>query len=132
MNIVDRLEYSNIQEYRIGDTECENLVLKALQCGIGNIVIGSSALDLVSDMLEKENNDDIKINIAVSYPSGAYLTEAKVQEIEDLLEIGKKIDGFYAVMQVGPATTLPSSASICPRTCCSATRTSRLSWMRAL
>ena len=97
MNIVDRLEYSNIQEYRIGDTECENLVLKALQCGIGNIVIGSSALDLVSDMLEKENNDDIKINIAVSYPSGAYLTEAKVQEIEDLLEIGKKIDGFYAV-----------------------------------
>ena len=101
MNIVDRLEYSNIQEYRIGDTECENLVLKALQCGIGNIVIGSSALDLVSDMLEKENNDDIKINIAVSYPSGAYLTEAKVQEIEDLLEIGKKIDGFYAVMQVG-------------------------------
>ena len=62
MNIVDRLEYSNIQEYRIGDTECENLVLKALQCGIGNIVIGSSALDLVSDMLEKENNDDIKIN----------------------------------------------------------------------
>ena len=31
MNIVDRLEYSNIQEYRIGDTECENLVLKALQ-----------------------------------------------------------------------------------------------------
>ena len=35
MNIVDRLEYSNIQEYRIGDTECENLVLKALQCGIG-------------------------------------------------------------------------------------------------
>ena len=101
MNIVDRLEYSNIQEYRIGDTECENLVLKALQCGIGNIVIGSSALDLVSDMLEKENNDDIKINIVVSYPSGAYLTEAKVQEIEDLLEIGKKIDGFYAVMQVG-------------------------------
>lgn len=75
--------------------------MKALQCGIGNIVIGSSALDLVSDMLEKENNDDIKINIAVSYPSGAYLTEAKVQEIEDLLEIGKKIDGFYAVMQVG-------------------------------
>ena len=54
MNIVDRLEYSNIQEYRIGDTECENLVLKALQCGIGNIVIGSSALDLVSDMLERK------------------------------------------------------------------------------
>ncbi|MEG0377842.1 MAG: hypothetical protein RR614_05115, partial [Eubacterium sp.] len=99
MNLADKLIYSNIQEYRIGDSECENLTLKALHCGIKTIVIGPSALDTVHHVLGTE--ESIKVNVAVSYPSGAYTTETKIQEIEGLLELDKRIDGFYAVMQVG-------------------------------
>lgn len=99
MGLEKQLEYSNISEYRIGDVECENLVLKALKYKVGTIVVGSSALKLVSDMLKDENGPEVCV--AVSYPSGAYIKEAKVQEIEGLLELGYKIDGFYVVMQVG-------------------------------
>lgn len=99
MSLKEQLEYTNISEYRIGDTECENLVLKALKCGVDTIVISPSSLEMVSDMLRQE--PQIRVCVSVAYPSGAYPKEAKVQEIKDLLEMNCKIDGFYATMQVG-------------------------------
>lgn len=100
MNLREKLEYSNISEYRIGDTECENLVLKALKCGVETIVVGPSSLNIVTNMLKNEKNAP-KVCVTVAYPSGAYWKDSKVQEMEGILELGYPIDGFYVVMQVG-------------------------------
>ncbi|MDO4288450.1 MAG: hypothetical protein Q4C55_04605 [Eubacterium sp.] len=99
MSLETRLDYSNIQLYRIGDTEIENLVFKALKYNISTIVVGPSAMNIVYNTLRSGEN--LNVNVAVSYPSGAYTSEAKIQEIEGLLELGNKIDGFYIPMQVG-------------------------------
>ncbi len=99
MKYADKIEYSNIQLYEAGDVQIENLVLKAARAGMGTIVVGPSALPLVNRMIKPE--DHIKIDCALSYPSGAYLTFQKVQEIEDMLEAPEHVDEFYVVMQVG-------------------------------
>ena len=99
MKYADKIEYSNIQLYETGDVQIENLVLKAARAGMGTIVVGPSALPLVNRMIKPE--DHIKIDCALSYPSGAYLTFQKVQEIEDMLEAPEHVDEFYVVMQVG-------------------------------
>lgn len=99
MKYADKIELSNIQVYEVGDVQIENLVLKALAAGIKEIVVGPCALDLVEKMLE--DHDNITINCAVSYPSGAYLLEQKIQEIQDLIDEQKRIDAFYVVMSEG-------------------------------
>lgn len=99
MSLEKKLDYSNFQLYEIGDTEIENLVLNALRYNIETIVIGPSALDRVYQALKPE--EKLNINVAVSYPSGAYTVNAKIQEIEGLFELNCKIDGLYIVMQVG-------------------------------
>ena len=99
MKYADKIELSNIQVYEVGDVQIENLVLKALAAGIKEIVVGPCALDLVEKMLE--GHDNITINCAVSYPSGAYLLEQKIQEIQDLIDEQKRIDAFYVVMSEG-------------------------------
>lgn len=99
MKYADKIELSNIQVYEVGDVQIENLVLKALAAGIKEIVVGPCALDLVEKMLE--DHDNININCAVSYPSGAYLLEQKIQEIQDLIDEQKRIDAFYVVMSEG-------------------------------
>ena len=99
MKYADTIELSNIQVYEVGDVQIENLVLKALAAGIKEIVVGPCALDLVEKMLE--DHDNITINCAVSYPSGAYLLEQKIQEIQDLIDEQKRIDAFYVVMSEG-------------------------------
>lgn len=90
MKYADKIELSNIQVYEVGDVQIENLVLKALAAGIKEIVVGPCALDLVEKMLE--DHDNITINCAVSYPSGAYLLEQKIQEIQDLIDEQKRIE----------------------------------------
>lgn len=99
MKYADKIELSNIQVYEVGDVQIENLVLKALAAGIKEIVVGPCALDLVEKMLK--DHDNITINCAVSYPSGAYLLEQKIQEIQDLIDEQKRIDAFYVVMSEG-------------------------------
>lgn len=99
MRYADKMEFSNIQVYEIGDMQIENLVLKAKSAGASRIVVGPSALPLVNRMLKPE--DGILVDCALSYPSGAYLTFQKVQEIEDMLQEPVSVDEFYCVMQVG-------------------------------
>lgn len=99
MKYADKMEFSNIQLYETGDMQIENLVLKAIRAGAGTVVVGPSAVPVVNRMLKKEDN--ILVDCALSYPSGAYLTFQKVQEIEDMLQEPVHIDEFYIVMQVG-------------------------------
>lgn len=99
MKYADKMEFSNIQLYQVSDMHIENLVLKAVRTGAGVVVVGPSAVPVVERMLKEE--DGILVDCALSYPSGAYLTEQKVQEIEDVLEELPGIDEFYIVMQVG-------------------------------
>lgn len=99
MKYADKMEFSNIQLYEVGDMQLENLVLKALRAGADTVVVGPSGLPLVNSLLKPE--DGVRIDCALSYPSGAYLTFQKVQEIEDMLAEPVHIDEFYIVMQVG-------------------------------
>lgn len=99
MKYADKVEFSNIQLYEVGDLQIENLVLKAIRTGGRTVVVGPSAVPVVNRLLKPE--DGIKVDCALSYPSGAYLTFQKVQEIEDMLEEEMQIDEFYVVMQVG-------------------------------
>ena len=99
MKYADKMEFSNIQLYEVGDIHIENLVFKAINAGAHAIVVGPSALSIVNKFLKP--GDNIKVNCAISYPSGAYLTYQKVQEIEDMLACNEHIDEFYVVMQVG-------------------------------
>ena len=99
MKYADKMEFSNIQLYEVGDMQIENLVLKAIRSHAPVVVVGPSALPIVNRMLTPEDN--ILVDCAISYPSGAYLTYQKVQEIKDMLESDEHIDEFYAVMQVG-------------------------------
>lgn len=99
MKYADKIEFSNIQVYEVGDVQIENLVLKAIAAGVSRLVVGPSALPLVNRMLKPENG--VLVDCALSYPSGAYLTFQKVEEIKDMLEEPVHIDEFYSVMQVG-------------------------------
>lgn len=99
MKYADKMEFSNIQLYEVSDMQIENLVLKAIRAKAGVVVVGPSAVPVVERMLKPE--DGILIDCALSYPSGAYLTEQKIQEIEDVLEELPQINEFYIVMQVG-------------------------------
>ena len=84
MKYADKVEFSNIQLYEVGDLQIENLVLKAIRTGGRTVVVGPSEVPVVNRLLKPE--DGIKVDCALSYPSGAYLTFQKVQEIEDMLE----------------------------------------------
>ncbi|MEH2958792.1 hypothetical protein [Candidatus Merdisoma sp. JLR.KK006] len=99
MKYADKMEFSNIQLYEVSDMQIENLVLKAARTGAGVVVVGPSGVPVVSRVLTAE--DRILVDCALSYPSGAYLTEQKVQEIEDVLEELPQINELYIVMQVG-------------------------------
>lgn len=99
MKYADKMEFSNIQLYEVGDIQVENLVFKAKLTGAGAVVVSPSAVPLVNSLLE--STDNIKIDCAISYPSGAFLTFQKVQEIEDMMAEPEHIDEFYVVMQVG-------------------------------
>ncbi|MCD8058801.1 MAG: hypothetical protein LUF88_10335 [Bacteroides fragilis] len=99
MKYAEKMEFSNIQLYEVGDQQIENMVLKATRVGAGVVVVGPSGVPVVNQMLKKE--DGIKVDCALSYPSGAYLIEQKVQEIKDMQEEAWHIDEYYVVMQVG-------------------------------
>ena len=89
MKYADKVEFSNIQLYEVGDLQIENLVLKAIRTGGRTVVVGPSAVPVVNRLLKPE--DGIKVDCAFQ----------KVQEIEDMLEEEMQIDEFYVVMQVG-------------------------------
>jgi deoxyribose-phosphate aldolase len=99
MKYADKMEYSNIQLYEVGDMQCENLALKAMKAGIKTIVVTPSSLPAVNRILGK--NSDVKVDVAIAYPSGAYFSYQKVQEIEGLLRDKEHFDEIYVVMQVG-------------------------------
>ena len=96
--LIEILDYSNIQEYKVDDEHCENLAFKAKEAGINTVVIGAASLPIVESII---GDTDIKIAVSVSYPSGAYILKSKVQEIEGLFEIGARFDEIYVVMGVG-------------------------------
>ncbi|MGN8800819.1 hypothetical protein ACTNCH_08650 [Candidatus Merdisoma sp. HCP28S3_D10] len=99
MKYAERVEFSNIQQYEVGDEQIENLVLKAVRAGGNTVVVGPSAVPVVNSLLNQE--DQIKVDCALSYPSGAYFTSQKVEEVKDMLNEPLHIDEFYIVMQVG-------------------------------
>lgn len=96
--IMPFLEYSNIQEYKISDTDCENLALKAKLYGFDTIIVMPSALPIMEELLDDTN---VKVAVAVAYPSGAYVLEAKMKEIEDIFETGYRFDELYVTLAVG-------------------------------
>jgi len=98
MNKIEKLNYSNVQTYKVGDMECQMLALKAIQKNIGTIVVGPTALPVVNKILK--GNDSIKVAVTVAYPSGAYIVKAKIQEIEGLFEAGERFDELCVVMGV--------------------------------
>lgn len=97
-DIVSRIDYSNIQDYEVSDSNCENLVLKSKVYGFNTIVVGPSSLPIVEKIIEDSN---IKIAVSIAYPSGAYLLDSKIEEIKDILEDDMRVDEFYIVMAVG-------------------------------
>ena len=52
MKYADKMEFSNIQLYEVGDMQLENLVLKALRAGANTVVVGPSGLPLVNSILQ--------------------------------------------------------------------------------
>ena len=55
MKYADKMEFSNIQLYEVGDMQLENLVLKALRAGANTVVVGPSGLPLVNSLLKPED-----------------------------------------------------------------------------
>lgn len=89
---------SNVGEYYITDTTCENLIYNAREYNVGEVLLGASSIPCLLDMLNKTN---IKLGVTISYPSGCYLPEAKIGEIEELKALYTRIDAFYAVVAEG-------------------------------
>lgn len=89
---------SNVGEYYITDSMCENLIYNAREYNIGEVLLGPSSIPGLLDML---NKTDIKLGVTVSYPSGCYFPEAKIGEVEELKTLYSRIDAFYAVIAEG-------------------------------
>jgi deoxyribose-phosphate aldolase len=93
-----RIDYSNIPLYEVRDADVELMALKAVRYSVGAVVVSPSSLAIADRWLA---GSAVKIAVSVSYPSGAYLAEAKQGEIEELLSLGHRIDELYMVMAVG-------------------------------
>ena len=96
--IVTLFDYSNIQAYRVSDKDCELLALKAIKYGFKNVVVGPSSLPIINKLLKWSG---VNIAVAIAYPSGAYLLHSKLQEIDDILKSGYRVDEFYMVLAIG-------------------------------
>lgn len=96
--LVERIDYSSIQQYIIRDNDCRVQAYNAREFGFNTVVAGATSVPYIREIIK---DSDIKIAGTVSYPSGAYTAEFKVQEINDLLEYNKGIDEIYVVMAVG-------------------------------
>ncbi len=94
----EKIIATNIQAYKISDTDCENLCLKAKAYGIGKILVGPSSLPLVFRMLE---GSGVEVCASIAYPSGAFFAEAKAGEITELEQLYPQLSAYYAVMAVG-------------------------------
>ena len=94
----EKIIATNIQAYKISDTDCENLCLKARAYGIGKVLAGPSSLPLVFSMLE---GSGIEVGASIAYPSGAYFAEAKAGEIEELEKVYPQLAAYYVVMALG-------------------------------
>lgn len=98
MDMNSKLILSNIQNYKVDNKDCENICLKAMQYGIKSVLVQPSSMPLVKKLLR---GSEVKIGVAISYPSGAYFVDAKVEEIAEQVKMHPEITEFYVVMAVG-------------------------------
>lgn len=93
-NIKKTIVYQNISLYEMTDMFCENMALKCMKYGFEKMLVGSSSLNSVYNVLD---NEKVKVACSIAYPSGAYILESKCNEIECLDAMGYKVDELYIV-----------------------------------
>lgn len=94
----NRLILSNVMDYKVTDTDCENLVYEVINYDINRVLLGPSSIPTILTMLDKT---DIKLGTTIAYPSGAYYADAKASEITELIELYPRIEEFYVVASEG-------------------------------
>ncbi len=117
-DIKAKLILSNIQNYKVDNKDCENICLKAMNYGIGRVLVQPSSVPLVKKLLA---GSAVSVGVAISYPSGAYFADAKAEEIAEQVDINPEVAEFYVVMAVGRYLSgYTSEAEQEMRVCCEA------------
>lgn len=96
--IKDKIIYTNIQEYKVDDGDCQNLCLKSILYGVSKVLVCPSSVEGVQEMVKGKN---VEMGVAISYPSGAYFPEAKEDELREMVALFPALHSVYAVMAVG-------------------------------
>ncbi|MEG1524688.1 MAG: hypothetical protein RRZ24_09250 [Clostridia bacterium] len=89
---------TNITEYYVTDVITENLLYKAAEYGVGELLVGASSIPAIK---EKAKKLGVSLSAVIAYPSGAYNPDAKAEEINELNGLYPEIDAYYAVVSLG-------------------------------
>lgn len=89
---------SNIPDYYVTDSDVENLLYKAGEYGVGEVLLGPSS---VSSAIDRAKKMGLAICVSIGYPSGAYFAEAKAAEIAELMELYPEVETYYVVLAEG-------------------------------
>ena len=94
-DILAKTTLTNVTEYCVSDTDCEDIILKALHFGVDKVILSPSSAAVA------KKYDGVKYGVSIAYPSGAVYPELKAAEITDYEENCGGADEYYVSAAVG-------------------------------